>query len=417
MPKQQPKMIARKAFVLIAAFACLMVSASNAVSGEAMMLRASLVEASPKQQDERALNEERETAKEKTPKQHSESTTPPETSSGKTEKHPAKTSTETKKTTKKESTKEATPTTETKTKEKESQKGETASAEPGDETVKAATKDAPDASERLQPDESNGTEMGQPDEAKSEEKKDDKAQQVIESKSDEKQTDDTQQEKESNAGEDEKHDESQQKNETEGDETPPGDTSTNKESMVEDPCQEATTCAACVNVTSNRTAEDKMCAWKDNSCQLVSKGGAPSESTCSDESKATENVSKPDRDDNEEGEASFVPGFVTLIIIIGLIWTVRTYVENAGISIPAVGSINTQLPRRSSSHHRGSETYVLFNKMSFLNPTIVASNNARLLASVLVSHSPVWTMMIGDGTILAATLSSHPERSSKKMKI
>jgi hypothetical protein len=135
----------------------------------------------------------------------------------------------------------------------------------------------------------------------------------------------------------------------------PKDADADSDSMTIDPCQNITACAECEKVNLESISEGKACAWKDSKCQLVDKAEVPSESVCETEAEAASKAKVHDDDDDDE-EASFTPAFLTIAVIVGILFAVRKYAENAGVEIPG---LSNPTPRngsgRSLRHH---ETYV-----------------------------------------------------------
>ncbi len=117
-----------------------------------------------------------------------------------------------------------------------------------------------------------------------------------------------------------------------------------------------TACAECEKVNLESISEGKACAWKDSKCQLVDKAEVPSESVCETEAEAASKAKVHDDDDDDDEEASFTPAFLTIAVIVGILFAVRKYAENAGVEIPG---LSNPTPRNGSGRSlRNHETYV-----------------------------------------------------------
>jgi hypothetical protein len=136
----------------------------------------------------------------------------------------------------------------------------------------------------------------------------------------------------------------------------PKDADADSDSMTIDPCQNITACAECEKVNLESISEGKACAWKDSKCQLVDKAEVPSESVCETEAEAASKAKVHDDDDDDE-EASFTPAFLTIAVIVGILFAVRKYAENAGVEIPG---LSNPTPRNGSGRSlRNHETVPL----------------------------------------------------------
>jgi len=366
-------MISRRFIVLLLACSCLLSSVAVVADddGEAMFRGARGLA------DDAEITKKTTKTKTKTPASKKHVSTKPETKVTKPKKTLSaaeKTSTAAKKSTTTTTTKKHhhNTTTTTKTAEKEKKlvtEPEDTENVDGDEEEKADAAEDSDVEEGGHSDEENV----QPDAAEeeksaaNEEEEDDSQidEEQADAEGDSKTADNETQQEDGESGSETQHygeEESDKEENAKGTESKPDDSSVEKDFSTY-PCHNATTCWECETIDSDSIAEDKTCAWKESSCQLISKDEAPSESLCKNETDATatEKAAQPDDD-----KGSFMPGLLTLIVIAGVLFAVRTYAEHAGVSIPGVGSIAT--PRSNGSLHRGSsrnlnsETYVYLLK-------------------------------------------------------